>query len=359
MPESFWRGKRVLVTGHTGFKGAWLSLWLRRLGAVLTGYALPPPTDPSLFQLARVSEGLTSVTGDVRDLEHLTNVLRAARPEVVFHLAAQALVRPSYDDPVGTFSTNVLGTVNILEAVRQVDGIRVVVNVTSDKCYENRGERRGLREEDPLGGHDPYSSSKACAEIVTASYRRSFFGASKAGTEPVAVASARAGNVIGGGDWAVDRLVPDCMRALMAGRPIRIRNPDAVRPWQFVLEPLGGYLRLAERLWSGGQEYAGAWNFGPAERDAAPVRRIADRMVEHWANGTSWVQEPGEHPHEAPYLRLDCAKARDRLGWSPRTDLDQALAWVVRWYTDYRSGRDMRDATIEQIGEFMEMGKTP
>jgi CDP-glucose 4,6-dehydratase len=293
---------------------------------------------------------MRSILGDVRDLERLTSAVAECRPEVVFHLAAQSLVRVSYRDPVETYGTNVMGTVHVLEAVRRVGGVRAAVNVTSDKCYANAGERREFREDDPLGGSDPYSSSKGCAELVTAAYRASFFGAgSQCG---VALASARAGNVIGGGDWAADRLVPDCVRALGAGRAALIRNPEAVRPWQFVLEPLSGYLRLAERLWTGGAEYAEGWNFGPDESDARPVRYVADRVAELWGAGASWESDGAAHPHEAGWLRLDCAKARERLGWRPALELDEALGWTVQWYKGLAAGREARQMTLEQIREY-------
>jgi len=351
----FWRGKKVLLTGHTGFKGAWFSLWLRHLGADVAGYALDPPTRPSLFELARVGQVVRSLRGDVRDLDRLAQVVRELRPDVLIHMAAQALVRASYRDPVETFSTNVLGTVNVLEAVRRASGVRVVVNVTSDKCYENRERAAGYREDEAMGGHDPYSSSKGCAELVTAAYRRSFFSETSVPPMEVALATARAGNVIGGGDWGADRFIPDCVRALTEGRPIPIRNPDAVRPWQFVLEPLGGYLLLAERLWESGDEYAGAWNFGPDEANAKTVRWAADRIVQLWAGGASWVHDRTEHPHEAQSLRLDCSKARSRLGWSPRTDVETAIQWVVEWHKRVLAGEEARAVTVQAIERFMDL----
>jgi CDP-glucose 4,6-dehydratase len=354
MPSSFWHGKRVLVTGHTGFKGAWLSLWLGELGAEVTGYALAPPTEPSLFEEAAVGGGMRSILGDVRDLEKLGAAVRKSRPEVVFHLAAQSLVRASYRDPVETYATNVMGTVHVLEAVRQAGGVRAVVNVTSDKCYANVGARRKFSEEDALGGSDPYSNSKGCAELVTAAYRASFFAAGN--ERGLALASARAGNVIGGGDWAADRLVPDCVRAMSADRAALIRNPEAVRPWQFVLEPLAGYLRLAERLWSGGAAFAEGWNFGPDESDARPVRFVADRLVALWGSAVSWESDKTAHPHEAAWLGLDCRKARERLGWRPVLALDEALEWTVRWYKEQAAGRAARKMTLEQIREYAKLG---
>ena len=349
-PE-FWRGRRVLVTGHTGFKGAWLSLWLHALGARAAGYSLPPPTEPSLFELARVGELVEPAGGDVRDLEALTRAVADSCPEVVIHMAAQSLVRRSYQDPVETYATNVLGTVNVLEAVRRAGaGVRAVVVVTSDKCYENREWVWGYREDEPVGGHDPYSSSKGCAELVTAAYRRSFFGAGGG----AAVASARAGNVIGGGDWAEDRLVPDVFRALLAGRAVAVRNPGAVRPWQHVLEPLGGYLLLAERLCEeGGARFAEAWNFGPAEEDAKTVAWVVERLLGMWGEAApGWARDHVEGPHEARYLKLDCSKARAELGWRPRWRAEEALGASVEWYEAYRRGGDARSLALGQIDAY-------
>lgn len=339
----FWRGRRVLVTGHTGFKGSWLSLWLTSLGAEVTGFALAPPTTPSLFEEARVEELLTSVLGDLRDAAVVADVVATTQPEVVFHLAAQPLVRASYADPVGTYATNVLGTVHLLEAVRASTDVRVVVNVTSDKAYENTEQARGYRETDPMGGHDPYSSSKGCAELVTAAYRRSFLQGR------TALASARAGNVIGGGDWAEDRLVPDLLRAFAEGRDAEIRNPTSTRPWQHVLEPLSGYLVLAERLWNDGDAVSGGWNFGPRDEDARPVADVADALVAAWGEGSGWHTDGREHPHEATYLHLDTTKAREELGWRPRWDFDRAVAHTVAWHRDWLAGGDPRALVLTQI----------
>jgi CDP-glucose 4,6-dehydratase len=349
LSSSFWSGKRVLITGHTGFKGGWLSIWLLRLGAKVAGYALPAATEPNLFGLARVSDHMQSESGDVRDLEHLTDFVSDFQPDIIIHMAAQSLVRPSYDDPIETFSTNVIGTVNILEAARASGSVGAVVNVTTDKCYENLEREAGYTEDEPLGGHDPYSSSKACAELVTASYRRSF---------SLAVASARAGNVIGGGDWAEDRLLPDMMRSFMAEKLVSIRNPASTRPWQHVLEPLHGYLSLAEHLYTS-SDFAEAWNFGPDDDDARPVEWIANHVTKLWGGSASWINTADEsQPHEAGFLRLNCDKAKGRLQWQPRMDLSQALKWTVDWYKAYQQGDDVRALTENQI-EHYETGRSP
>ncbi len=346
---AFWRGKRVLVTGHTGFKGAWLSLWLGQLGAEVAGYALPPPSEPSLFQAAGLAERMSSITADVRDLAALRGAFQTVRPEIVLHLAAQALVRPSYDDPVATFDTNVMGTVNVLEAARHEPGVRAVVVVTSDKCYENREWAWGYRENEAMGGHDPYSSSKGCAELVTAAYRSSYAKGA------LGIASARAGNVIGGGDWAKDRIIPDFVRAVAQGQALRVRNPGAVRPWQHVLEPLAGYLLLAERLYGEPQRFAEGWNFGPADTDARPVSWVVDRFARNWGQGVTWQADPGPHPHEANFLKLDCSKARNLLAWRPRLTLDQALSWVTDWYRGFSAGSSALELCLSQIAAFEAM----
>ncbi len=344
LSSAFWSDKRVLITGHTGFKGGWLSIYLLRLGAKVAGYALPAATEPSLFDLARVSDHMQSETGDVRNIEQLTKVISGFRPDIIIHMAAQALVRPSYADPVDTFSTNVMGTVNVLEAARHVDSVRSVVNVTTDKCYENLEREAGYREDEPLGGHDPYSSSKGCSELVTSSFRRSF---------SLPVASARAGNVIGGGDWAEDRLLPDMMRSFIAGEAVTIRNPASTRPWQHVLEPLQGYLLLAQHLHDDSSAFAEAWNFGPDDDDAKPVEWLADRVCDLWGAPASWINATDDdQPHEAAFLRLNCDKAKDRLGWQPRMALPQALAWTVEWYKAFQRGDDVRALTESQISNF-------
>jgi CDP-glucose 4,6-dehydratase len=336
------------LTGHTGFKGAWLSLWLQTLGAKVIGLANGVPTDPSLYELARVGEGMDQRLADIRDFAAVRDTLRAACPEIVIHMAAQPFVRHSFREPRETYETNVMGTVNVLEAIRQVEGVRVAVVVTSDKCYENREQGRPFIEEDPMGGHDPYSNSKGCAELVTDAYRASFFADSQA---PVAVASARSGNVIGGGDWGQDRLIHDIMRAALAGGAIPIRNPSAVRPWQHVLNPLEGYLRLAAALWDD-PTFAGAWNFGPAVGDVRPVRWIAERLTELWPGDLHWELDPGPHPHEAHFLALDSTKARERLGWSVGWDLDEALQRIVEWYRALDADEDMREVTLRQTEAF-------
>jgi CDP-glucose 4,6-dehydratase len=344
----FWRGKRVLLTGHTGFKGSWLALWLDSLGAKASGFSLDVPTAPSLFEAARVQESLRDARGDVRDLGALRKAMQDASPEIVFHLAAQSLVRQSYAQPVETFATNVMGTAHVLEAARSVPSVRALIIVTSDKCYDNRESGHAYAESDPLGGRDPYSSSKGCAELVTAAFRASFY-------EGTAVASARAGNVIGGGDWSQDRLLPDVYRAAVAREPVRIRNPKAVRPWQHVLEPLAGYLLLAERLYNDSARFAEAWNFGPDKSDSRPVAEVVERVVKLWADGLRWEADRGPHPHEAILLRLDSAKARERLGWEPRLGLDEALAWTVDWYKACLGREDMRRVTLAQIARYAEM----
>jgi CDP-glucose 4,6-dehydratase len=350
--DGFWKGRKVFLTGHTGFKGAWLSVWLHRLGAEVTGYALAAPTVPSLFELARVGELLHSTIGDMRDGDGVRRALAAAAPEIVIHMAAQPLVRESYRTPVDTYAINVMGTAHLLEAVRGCPSVRAVVNVTTDKCYENREWVWGYRENESLGGYDPYSSSKACSEIVTAAYRNSFFNRQEYDRHGVAIASARAGNVIGGGDWAADRLVPDCLRSLLTGEQIGIRNPLAIRPWQHVLEPLSGYLLLARRLVEQGMRFAEAWNFGPKEEDARPVGWIVERLCSLWGEGASYSLDGGDHPHEAHYLKLDCSKARAELGWWPRWSLEEALDRIIEWTLAYRNGESVRQVCERQIAEF-------
>ncbi len=355
MNSSFWRGKRVLVTGHTGFKGGWLCLWLQQLGAKVIGYSLKPPSQPNLFESANVAEGMISLNDDVCDLTAVKAAVKNHRPEIVIHMAAQSLVRYSYNNPVETYATNIMGTVNVLEAVRHSDDVRVALIITSDKCYENRERLTGYGEHEPMGGYDPYSSSKGCAELVTAAYRKSYFSGDNASFRPVAVASARAGNVIGGGDWAQDRLLPDIVRAFLKGHPVLIRHPDAVRPWQHVLEPLQGYLQLIELMWKQGGHYAGAWNFGADEDDAKPVSWIVDHLVTLWGNGACWTRDTSPQPHEANYLKLDCSKAKTRLAWRPRLTLASALEWSTEWYKAYQKSENMRRFSISQVERYQEM----
>ncbi len=347
MNPEFWAGKSVLLTGHTGFKGSWLSLWLQKLGAQVTGYSLLPPTSPSLFEITKVADGMISITGDVRDLDHLKSCLTQYRPEIIVHMAAQSLVRFSYDNPVETYSINIIGTVNLLEAARFCKNVKVVIIVTSDKCYQEKGGDYGYRESDPLGGHDPYSSSKACAELVTYAYRNSYTAAKNRAS--AAIASVRAGNVIGGGDWARDRLIPDILAAFMAKRPALIRNPDAVRHWQHVLDPLNGYLSLAECLWNNSTQFAEAWNFGPKDDDAKPVSWIVDSLVKLWGNAACWERDRSGHPREAQYLKLDSTKAQTLIKWSPQLPLQTALEWTVEWYRAYRADKNMHELTENQI----------
>lgn len=344
IPSKFWQGKRVLLTGHTGFKGSWLSLWLQSLGAELCGVALEPPTHPSLFEEANVAIGMQHHIADVRDADAISLLFSNFRPEIVIHMAAQPLVRLSYQEPVETFATNIMGTVNVLEAIRQVGGVRAVVNVTTDKCYVNKEWVWGYREDEALGGHDPYSSSKACAELVSHAYRASFFS-----TQGTALATARAGNVIGGGDWAADRLVPDILRSLQEQKSVLIRNPNAVRPWQHVLEPLTAYLLLAQRLYEDGSDFSQSWNIGPSEDDARSVQWIVENLCAQWGADASWAIQEGQHPHEATYLKLDSAKARQCLGWMPRWTLQTALAHVTDWHQAWLRGADMRAFTLQQI----------
>ena len=359
--SAFWSGKHVFVTGHTGFKGSWLSLWFQQLGAEVTGYALPPPTNPSLFEVAQVAQGMTSIIGDIRDGAMLAKAMSDAAPDIVIHMAAQPLVRRSYLDPSETYSTNVMGTVNLLEAVRQTPSVRAVVNVTTDKCYDNKEWVWGYREAEAMGGFDPYSSSKACAELVSAAYRNSFFNSAQHASNSikakytVALATARAGNVIGGGDWAEDRLIPDILRAIEAGKSVNIRNPSAIRPWQYVLEPLRGYLMLAEQLYTQGTVFAQAYNFGPTEEDAKPVQWVVEQLTQTWGEGASWHLDGGTHPHEAHYLKLDCSKARAMLGWQPRWDLAHALQAIAIWHKAYSTqmgSQGMRDLCVKQINAY-------
>lgn len=347
MNPAFWHGKKVFLTGHTGFKGSWLSLWLQQMGAHVTGYALPPETSPNLFTIADVARGMESIFGNILDVPTLTTAIQKSQPDIVLHLAAQPLVRLSYEEPVQTFATNVMGTINVLEATRSQKSIRSIVVVTTDKCYENREWVWGYRETEAMGGHDPYSASKGCAELVTAAYRNSFLS-----SQGVGLASARAGNVIGGGDWAKDRLVPDILNAINQKTNMLIRNPQSTRPWQHVLEPLAGYLVLAEKLFNDPAHFASAWNFGPAGNDVRPVQWIVDRLAEYCQTDLTCEQMPGNHPHEAHFLSLDSTKARTYLQWEPRWTLDQALEKIADWHQAYCNQQDMRMKTLEQIADY-------
>jgi len=345
--RNFWSGKRVFLTGHTGFKGSWLSLWLQSMGAELNGLSLAPPTTPSLFNEAKVITGMHSTIGDIRDYSAVFAAMKTCKPDIIFHMAAQPLVRYSYQEPVETYATNVMGTVHVLEAARQVGTAKVVVNITTDKCYENKEWVWGYREEEPMGGFDPYSNSKGCSELVTSAYRRSFFN-----NCGIALASARAGNVIGGGDWATDRLIPDILRAFEKSQPVYIRNPHATRPWQHVLEPLSGYLMLAERLYTDQKIFAEGWNFGPHEEDARPVQWIVEQMVAAWDDGASWQLDDRVQPHEANYLKLDISKAKSKLGWHPRWSLADSLRRITDWHHHWLSHGNVHSKCLSQIDEF-------
>ncbi len=350
--KGFWKDKRVFLTGHTGFKGSWMCLWLHSLGAQVFGYALQPPTDPSLFELCKIDKIVQSTISDVRDRPSLIDAMRSARPEIVIHMAAQPLVRDSYKNPVETYEINVMGTVNLFEAVRACKSVRAAINVTTDKCYENKEWVWGYRENEPLGGYDPYSNSKACSELVTSAYRSSYFNPKDHASHGVAIATARAGNVIGGGDWASDRLIPDCLRALLKGEKVVIRNPQAIRPWQHVLEPLSGYLVLAQKLCENGPSYAGAWNFGPDDNDAQPVEWLVKNLSAKWGEYASYVIDKGENPHEAHYLKLDCSNAKSRLNWHPHWSLDMAIVSIIEWTRAYMQGQDVKKICLKQIEEY-------
>ncbi len=349
--SNFYKGRKIFITGHTGFKGSWLSIWLNKLGADVIGYALPPPTHPSLFDICKLKEKVTSIEGDVRDYNLLKNTVENHQPEIIFHMAAQSLVRYSYVKPIETYETNVMGTVNVFEACRHSQSVKVIVNVTSDKCYEDRHLKYGYKECDRMGGYDPYSSSKGCAELITAAYRQSFFNPTNKNNR-VSVASVRAGNVIGGGDWSEDRLVPDCIKALIKSKPILIRNPDAVRPWQHVLEPLYGYLLLAKSLYRDCLAFSGAWNFGPHKSDAKPVKWIVERILRLWGGKYIWRIDKGLHPHESSCLKLNSNKAKSKLGWQPNWNLDKALIHTVAWYKSFFEKEDMFSITMKQIENY-------
>ena len=345
---NFWKGKKVFLTGHNGFKGSWLSLWLQSMGAVVKGYSLNVNTEPSLFVEANVSKGMESEVGDIRNLEQLTESMVSFSPDILIHMAAQPLVRLSYQEPVDTYTTNVIGTVNVLEAARKCSNLKAIVSVATDKCYENKEWEWGYRENEPMGGHDPYSSSKGCAELVTSSYRRSFFTSE----HTASLASARAGNVIGGGDWAKDRLIPDILTAFEKSEPVVIRNPLSTRPWQHVLEPLSGYLVLAQQLYQNGDEFAEAWNFGPKDEDCKPVSWILDQMVKAWGNDASWSLDKNNNPHEAGFLKLDCSKAFQKLSWTPKWDLKFTLESIIKWHKVFISKGNIKLQCLEEIKRY-------
>ncbi|MBU3637577.1 CDP-glucose 4,6-dehydratase [Polynucleobacter sp. es-MAR-4] len=350
---NFWQGKTVFLTGHTGFKGSWLSLWLSSLGAKVCGYALAPSTTPNLFTVLNLQDSLKySQIADIRDLDALQKAVIKAQPDIVIHMAAQPLVRYSYTHPVETYATNVMGTLNLLESLRSIDSARATVVVTTDKCYENNERLAGYQEHEPMGGHDPYSNSKGCAELVTAAYRRSFFSADQYLEHHNAIASARAGNVIGGGDWSEDRLIPDAIKAFEANKPLIIRNTLATRPWQHVLEPLSGYLVLAQALYEEGTAFAQGWNFGPKDSDARPVQEVVELLISAWGSPASWVHDGSEHPHEAKSLKLNITKARENLGWVPKWTLETAIEKIAHWQKAYQNKRDMKSISLNQIREY-------
>jgi CDP-glucose 4,6-dehydratase len=352
--DGFYKNKKVLITGHTGFKGSWLCLLLNELGADVYGYALPPKSKPNLFSEAQINKIVTSYTGDIRDFENLKDVLNQTQPEIIIHMAAQAMVMESYKNPRETFEINIMGTVNLLEAVRTTKCVKAIINVTTDKCYENKEWHWGYRENEPMGGYDPYSNSKGCSELVTSSFRSSFFNSSKYADHGVAVASARAGNVIGGGDWSDDRLIPDFIRAMSNGQNVKIRSPHAIRPWQHVLEPLSGYLSLAVKLFSQGPNYAEGWNFGPDEGDAQNVEWITKTICKLWGDGATYCIDKNPHPHEANYLKLDCSKAKAELGWAPKWNIESALSSIVNWHKAYLKNENICEVMTRQIRDYFQ-----
>ncbi len=352
MNKGFWNKKKVLVTGHTGFKGSWLSLWLQKVNANVTGFSKSIPTDPSLFEIADVENGMTSIMGNICDYGKLEKTINEFKPEIIIHMAAQAILRESYNNPIETYATNVMGTVNLLESIRKVGNVKVILNVTTDKCYEPNESSKGHIETDRLGGYDPYSNSKACSELVTASFRNSFFNPKEYQKHKTSLATCRAGNVIGGGDWGKDRLIPDIIRGILKNETIKIRNPNSTRPWQHVLDPLNGYLTLAEKLWSSGSKFSESWNFGPLEKDEKPVKWIVKKLTEQYSKNIMWDTDNNASPHEENHLKLNCTKANSKLNWLPKLNIEQGIEWTFSWYKKYEEKDNMREVTEEQIKEF-------
>lgn len=355
MNKKFWNKKKILLTGHTGFKGSWLSLWLQKLDANVIGFSKSIPTNPSLFELANIENGMTSIIGNVCDYDKLEETIKEYEPEIIIHMAAQAILRESYNNPIETYATNVMGTVNLLESIRKVGNVKVILNVTTDKCYEPNESSKGHLETDRLGGYDPYSNSKACSELVTSSFRNSFFNPKEYQKHGISLASCRAGNVIGGGDWGKDRLVPDIIRGILNNEIIKIRNPNSTRPWQHVLDPLNGYLTLVEKLWSSGSEFSEGWNFGPLENDEKSVKWIVEKLTEQWSQEIRMDIDNSVNPYEENHLRLNCIKANSRLGWIPKLNLEQGLEWITEWYKQYEQNNNMREITEQQIEKFQKL----
>jgi CDP-glucose 4,6-dehydratase len=353
--SDFWKNKKVLLTGHTGFKGSWLSIWLKKLGVELIGFSKDIPTEPSLFELAKVSEDMTSIIGDIRDFSVIQKIIQENQPEIIIHMAAQALVRKSYEDPLNTFSTNIMGTANLLESLKQSKKTRVVINVTSDKCYKNNGEENIFSENSPMGGYDPYSSSKGCSELITSAFKNSFYNSKEFDLHKLSLSTVRAGNVIGGGDWAKDRLIPDIINSIIKKIPTQIRNTESVRPWQFVLEPLQGYLILAEKMWKEGNEFSGAWNFGPDNEGCKSVKWILEKISKNFDNTWTWENDAKKNPHEASILKLDCNKAKKRLNWKTKLGIDETLEWTINWYKEFLKNSNMKKYTENQINRFVEL----
>jgi len=355
MNKEFWNKKKVLLTGHTGFKGSWLSLWLQKLNSNVIGFSKNIPTKPSLFELADIESEIISIIGNVCDYNKLEEVVKEYKPEIVIHMAAQAILRKSYNNPIETYATNVMGTVNLLESIRKVGNVKVILNITTDKCYEPNESSKGHLETDRLGGNDPYSNSKACSELVTSSFRNSFFNPNQYQKHGVSLDSCRAGNVIGGGDWGKDRLIPDIMRGILNNEIIKIRNPNSTRPWQHVLDPLNGYLTLAEKLWSSGSEFSEGWNFGPLEDNEKPVKWIVEKLTNGWSKDIRWDVDDSSNPHEENYLRLNCTKANSRLKWMPKLNLEQGIEWIIEWYKQYEQNKNIKEITEQQIEKFQKL----